>query len=134
MSRRKRKADDLSALAAEVGREDGSDPRDFHAKPWNAPRQASRKSRQLCGQVKDALTLALPACADVLLQSLQVVEVRPAPHTGRLAVLLSKPGEVDGPQVIDALARAAGHLRREVAASISRRHAPELIFEVISVD
>lgn len=130
MSRRRRKADDLSRLAADLGPEDGGDPREFHAKPWDAGKQASRKGRQLCQQVKDALTMALPACADPRVQGLSVLAVEPAPHTGRLLVIL---GDEDGrshAEVLQALGRAAGFLRTEAAAAISRRHAPELVFEL----
>src|SRR5262249_53690581 len=89
MSRRRRKADELANLAAEVGGEDGGDAKEFHARPWNAPKKAGRKGRQLCAQVKDALHGALAACADPVLQALAVVSVEPAPHTGRLRVLVT---------------------------------------------
>ncbi len=128
MSRRKRKADEIANLAAELGSEDGGDPKEFHAKPWDAPKQASRKGQQLCGQVKDALHTALAGCADEVLQGLNVVSVEPAPHTGRLLVLLAAE---DRPAANEALARAAGFLRSQVASAISRRHAPELVFGVI---
>lgn len=32
-------------LAANLGHEDGSDPKEFHTKPWNAPKKASRKGQ-----------------------------------------------------------------------------------------
>jgi ribosome-binding factor A len=147
MSRRKRKAHDLTKLAADLSREDGSNARDFHSKPWNAPQKASRKGQQLCGQVKDALNMALPACADSVLQGLIVVAVEPAPHTGRLLVLVSYPADVERGTVVQALARANGllrgevgssisrryvrFLRGEVGSSISRRNVPELMFEVV---
>jgi ribosome-binding factor A len=131
MSRRKRKADDLLNLAANLGPEDGSDPREFHNKPWNAPKKASRKGQQLCGQVKDALNTALPACADSLLQGLMVITVEPAPHTGRLLVVVSSSADVERTTITQALARATGFLRGEVAATISRRYTPELVFEII---
>jgi ribosome-binding factor A len=131
MSRRKRKADELMKLAADLGHEDGSDPKEFHDKPWNAPKKASRKGQQLCGQVKDALNIALPACADTVLQGLAVMRVLPAPHTGRLLVLVGLPTDVERTAAIQTLARAMGFLRAEVAAAISRRHTPELVFEVI---
>ncbi len=118
-------------LAASLGHEDGSDPKEFHSKPWNAPKKATRKGQQLCGQVKDALGLILPSCADTTLQELSVLGVEPAPHTGRLLVLLHTPEDVDRAIIADALARAAGFLRHEVASAIYRRQAPELIFEVI---
>ena len=128
MSRRKRKADELMDLAAELSSEDGIDPKDFHAKLWDAPKQATRKGQQLCGQVKDALHTALSGCADEVLQGLCVVSVKPAPHTGRLLVVLAAE---DRPAALEALARAAGFLRSQVAAAISRRYTPELVFEIV---
>jgi ribosome-binding factor A len=128
--RRKRTVDELKHLAAELGPEDGGDSREFHDKPWNAPKQASRKAQLLCGQIKDALNLLFPACADVALQGLWVVTVKPAPHTGRLLVLLSLAQREDRAHVLGALSRASAFLRREMATAICRRHAPELIFEV----
>jgi len=84
----------------------------------------------LCGQVKDALHVALAGCADPVLQGLTVVGVEPAPHTGRLRVLVTaEAGERAAAET--AVLRAAGFLRGEVAAAISRRYAPELVFEVI---
>ena len=117
-------------LAAELGGEDGGDPKEFHARPWDTPKQAGRKGQQLCGQVKDALHVALGACADEVLQALEVVLVEPAPHTGRLRVLVAAE-DADRLTAEAALRRAAGFLRTEVAAAISRRYAPELVFEVI---
>src|SRR6516225_8209219 len=88
MSRRRRKADDFKLLAADNSPEDGSDPKDFHTKPWNAPKKAGRKAQQLCQQVKLALHEALAACGDATVQAASVLTVEPAPHTGRLRVLL----------------------------------------------
>lgn len=122
--------DKLANLAAELGGEDGGDPKEFHAKPWDAPKQASRKGQQLCGQVKDALHVAFAACADVVLQGMSVVSVEPVSHTGRLRVLVAA-DDVDRSVAEAALRRAAGFLRCEVASAISRRYAPELVFEVI---
>lgn len=131
MSHRRRKADDLTNLAAELSGEDGTDPKDFHAKPWDAPKQAGRKGRQFCSQVKEALHGAFAGCADPTLQALGVASVEPAPHTGRLRVLVAAPTDVNRIAAEEALRRAAGFLRAEVAAAISRRYAPELVFEVV---
>ncbi len=131
MSRRRRKADELQHLAAEVGGEDGGDPKEFHAKPWDATKQASRKGQQLCAQVKRALHGALAGCADAVLQGLDVVSVEPAPHTGRLRVLLTPAEGIPREAVQAVLVRAAGFLRAEVASAVSRRYAPELVFEVM---
>ena len=130
MSRRRRKPDDLTGLAGDFCNEDGSDPKQFHAKPWNAPKQAGRKALQLCEQVKQALHGALAGCADPVLQALSVLSVEPAPHTGRLLVILSA-DDPDRAAVEASLTRAAGFLRSEVASAVCRRHAPELVFEVL---
>jgi ribosome-binding factor A len=118
----------LARLAAEVGDEDGGDAKEFHAKPWDSPKQAGRKGRQLCAQVKDALRVALAACADDTLQGLDVLAVEPAPHTGRLRVLVAAE---DRNATEAALRRAGGFLRAEVAAAVCRRYTPELVFEVV---
>ena len=128
MSRRRRTKDDPSRLAADRGAEDGGDPREFHARPWNAPRQARRKGRQLCGQIQDALLIALASSADEVLQNLTLVSVESAPHTGRLRVRV---GAENRAMARAALARATGYLRCEVAAVICRRAVPELVFEVV---
>jgi ribosome-binding factor A len=133
MSRRRQKADEFQNLAADRSPEDGSDPKEFHQKPWDAPKQAGRKALQLCQQVKDALHDALAACGDPAVQAASVLAVEPAPHTGRLRVLLGAPADVGRAAVETGVRRAAGHLRAEVAAAISRRHAPELVFGVIEL-
>jgi ribosome-binding factor A len=76
---------------------------------------------------------ALAACGDAALQAAGVLSVESAPHTGRLRVLLGAPEDVGREAVATAAERAAGHLRAEVATAISRRYAPELVFEVIEV-
>ncbi|MDY3556223.1 ribosome-binding factor A [Gemmata sp. JC717] len=131
MSRRRQKADEFRHLADDIGPEDGTDPKDFHAKPWNAPKQASRKGKQLCAQVRQALDGAFAAARDPVIQATSVVGVEPAPHSGRLRVLVAVPPDVIAQHAVEALARASGFLRSEVAAAISRRYAPELVFEVV---
>ncbi len=134
MSRRRRSKDHFADLAAEVGPDDGVDPKEFHRKPWDAPKAASRKALQLCGQVKDALHSVFAGCGDGVLQVLTVVSVEPAPNTGRLRVVVAIPSdghELSREQAGEHLRRAAGVLRSEVAARINRRYAPELAFDVI---
>ena len=133
MSRRRQKADEFKNLAADSSPEDGSDPKEFHAKPWDAPKQAGRKARQLCEQEKSALHGALAACADPAVQAAAVLAVVPAPHTGRLRVLLGAPPDVNSETVASSAKRATGHLRAEAARAINRRYAPELVFEVIEM-
>ena len=117
----------------EPGPEDGTDPKEWHRKPWDAPKAAGRKARQLCGQAAEALHAAVGECADPAVQALTVLQVTPAPHTGRLRVTLTLPadGSVGRAEAEAALARAAGRLRGEVADAVHRRRAPELVFEVV---
>ena len=143
MSRRRQKAnkfkhpagDDPTGFANQSGNaleaSEGTGSFRSYGKPWDAPKQASRKAQQLCQQVRDALTGALAACGDPAVQAGVVIAVGPAPHTGRLRVLVGAPTDVGREAVQAAVDRAAGHLRSEVATAISRRHAPELVFEVI---
>ena len=119
-------------LADELSPEDGTDPKQFHAKPWDAPKQVGRKARQLCEQVKDALQSTFPACADPVLQALLVVGVEPAPNTGRLRVRVTSDWDDLNPHLVHSrLYFAYAMLRCEVARAINRRRAPELTFEVV---
>jgi ribosome-binding factor A len=132
MSRRRQDKVDITGLAADRGPEDGADPKEFHQKPWDAPKKAGRKALQLCGQVRDVLHAALAGCGDGVLQAVAVVGVEPAPHTGRLRVTVAVPadGAVTRDEAAAHLGRAAGLLRSEVAGAIRRRKAPELVFAV----
>ncbi len=135
MSRRRKRVDELATSAIETAAEDGTDPRrDFDRRTWGEARSpAGRKARQLCEQVHRALTVIFPGLADDVLQSLLVVSVEPAPHSGRLLVTVAGPTPTDAtdpPPVAEHLVRAVGRLRSEVAATVHRRKAPELVFRV----
>lgn len=96
-----------------------------------AARKAQRKERQLCRQVQEAVSDALAALNDDVLQDVWVMEVEPAPDAGRLAVIVeSRPGTP--PDVVAArLEKVAGYVRAEVAAAITRKRAPTLAFQVL---
>jgi ribosome-binding factor A len=115
---------ELLKACAEVGPEDGADPRDFFRK--RPPRVPNRKALQLCSQVAQALDGVLRTCGDDVLRDLTVVSVVPAPNAGRLLVTLSGPVEAGLAQ--ERLQRASGLLRSEIAAAVHRRRAPELTF------
>src|SRR5262249_55845933 len=93
-----------------------------------------RKSRQLCGQVAEALDAILAGdCGDTVLQNLQVVRVDPAPDTSRLLVTVrvsAGPDPASPVQVLEHLARASGRLRYEVAGATPRKRARVLVFRV----
>jgi ribosome-binding factor A len=94
-------------------------------------KRSSQKTAQLCRQVFRAVSLALEECGDDVLRELSVVDVEPAPDASRLLVRVSVPvagGELALPEVLARLGRAGGFLRRQVAAAITRKRAPELMF------
>src|SRR5437660_11636997 len=67
-------------LSADVGPEDGLDPRDFFRR--EPPRRTNRKALQLCRQVERTLGFVLAGeCGDDLLRELCVVSVVPAPNS-----------------------------------------------------
>ena len=96
----------------------------------------NRKAIQLCRQVSDTLGLVLAGeFDDELLHNLQVVSVDPAPNASQLAVtvLADVPGrDVEPQQVLERLEQVAGRLRCEVAAAITRKRAPRLVFHVLA--
>lgn len=136
MKRRRQALRGWETSAAELGREDGTDPKAFHDKPWNRPPRANRKASQLCGQVTEALHGILSGMADERLQNLTVVKVEPAPNTGRLRVTVAGLTLADATDpttrtnAMVALTKAGGMLRSEVARAIYRKHAPELVFHL----
>jgi ribosome-binding factor A len=121
----------LRSLCAEVHDEDGVDPRQT---PRDQGRKKSlRKSHQLCRQVFETLSDVLAGQnGDDRLRSLHVVSVVPAPDVSRLLVTLSPlPTErLDPAEVLERLHRASARLRCEVAAAITRRRVPILVFRL----
>ncbi|MDB5323926.1 MAG: ribosome-binding factor [Phycisphaerales bacterium] len=93
------------------------------------------KTAQLCRQVFQALSMALGDCGDDVLRGLLVHDVDPAPNAGRLLVrvgfsAVSEP--IGVAEVVSRLEQASGFLRREVAAAITRKRAPELMFVLVA--
>ena len=136
MSRRKSSRVNRQPDVDELGQEDGSDPKKFHDKRQQFPpgREPGRKAWQLCGQVQDALRGILASCSEDRLQNLMVISVEPAPNTGRLMVTVADPVSADAADrtlSYEAIHRALGLIRVEVAAAVNRRKAPELVFRVV---
>ena len=118
----------------EIHADDGINPADFF-RPTRRRNSDRRKSLQLCHQVADTLSLVLSAEFGEELSDLRVVEVRPAPDSTQLLVLVTPAiahAVVDRQAVANRLAAAAGRLRSEVAASITRKRAPRLLFQLIA--
>ncbi len=91
----------------------------------------NRKDLQLCRQVFDALTYALADVDDPVIDDLVLASVVPAPSAARVQVTLVPSHDDIDPD--DALARVreiADELREEVAAEVTRKRAPELVFRI----
>lgn len=96
----------------------------------NSRPRADRKTMQLCRQVQRALTFALPETGDDALLSAMVEDVQPAPDASQLLVSVRT---TDDPMtVLNALHAHTGRLRSAVAEFITRRKAPELLFQMVS--
>ena len=96
---------------------------------FSSGRQAKRKARQFCRQVQRALNLALAdRHSDDGLSNLFVEDVSPAPDCGQLLVHVVVPAQRPVAEALAALRQDAPRLRSEVAATITRKRAPELSF------
>jgi ribosome-binding factor A len=122
----------LRRLCAEVHPDDGTDPRD-ESRGGRSRRKVRRKARQLGRQVAETLEAVLAGERDDVLRGLRVVSVAPVPGGPRLLVTVAaRPSsEPVGPEVVlERLAIASGRLRCEVAAAITRRRAPVLVYRL----
>jgi len=94
-------------------------------------RQVERKVRQLCRQVQEAVSTALGSLDDDLLNSTWVAGVEPEPDASRLVVFIEVGDEVSSESLFARLDRVGGWLRSEVAAAITRKRTPSLVFRVL---
>lgn len=122
---------ELMKLCAELGPEDGIDPRDlFKANRKDSP----RKAHQLCHQVAETLSIELASRTDAPVADLSVVRVEPAPDSSHLLVLVASI-EPDRTlverEVLAELDAMAGVLREEIARAITRRRVPTLTFRLL---
>ncbi len=74
-------------------------------------------------------------CGDAVLRNLHVVDVTPFPDASRLMVAVAsvdgKTEREHGPDIIlEHLQHASGHLRCEVAAAVTRKRAPLLVYRL----
>lgn len=80
----------------------------------------------------DALSLALGELDDPLLEELILESVTPAPNSSRVQVLFVPSNDkVDVSAALARLEEIAGELRTEVAAEVTRKKAPELVFRIV---
>jgi ribosome-binding factor A len=89
---------------------------------------------QLCTQVQRTVEqVILGDLDDDVLRNLYVVSVMPAPDDSRLLVTVGpfdSNVEIDPVQVMEHLGAASAHIRTEVAAAITRKKAPTLVYQV----
>ena len=89
------------------------------------------KDLQVCRQVFDALTYALAEVDDPMIDDLVLVSVTPAPSAARVRVtLMPSHDSIDPAAALARLHEIAPELREEVAAEVSRRRVPELVFSI----
>jgi ribosome-binding factor A len=96
---------------------------------------AGRKTLQLCSQVADTLNHVLSGQRDDVLRDLQVMSVVPAPNASQLLVTVypvsAADTTFDDEEIQGHLLAAVGRLRGEVAASITRKKTPKLLFQIV---
>jgi ribosome-binding factor A len=124
----------LLAHCGQLHEDDGVDPRQFFKTDKQRDKQ-NHKTRQLCHQVAETLGLVLAGeFGDERLHGLQVASVEPASDASQLTVTLRTGDPCDAievQEILNRLATVGGRLRCEVAAAISRKRTPRLLFRVI---
>ena len=91
----------------------------------------NRKDLQLCRQVFDALTYALAELDDPMIADLVLASVVPAPSAARVQVtLVPSHAAIDPDAALARVRELADELREEVAAEVTRRRVPELVFRI----
>lgn len=132
MKRRMIRRPRRESLCAELGEDDGIDPRRFFK---NEDAGDDRKTQQLCKQVFRTLVLVLGGeCRDAVLHEVEIQSVLPAPDSSRLLVTVEFGGSLRARTPEDILGRLQAvqpFLRCEVAAAICRKRAPDLVFQVL---
>lgn len=133
MNRKRISKKNVQSLCGEIHPDDGIDPKDFF-RPRRKRPSDQRKASQLCHQVADTLGLVLSGEFGDELRDLRVVSVTPAPDASQLRVLVAPAfdgASLDANVVSEKLLAATGRLRSEVAAAITRKRAPKLLFQFI---
>jgi len=134
MAHDKRHSERLRALCGELHDDDGVDPREFF-RPNRQRDKARHKSQQLCRQVQRTLDLVLSGeTRDELLGALRIVSVTSSEDSSALVVTVVAdvpPDRFDRAQIEARLAAMSGWLRSEVAAAITRRRTPLLVFHLL---
>ncbi len=122
----------MRQLCAELDPEDGIDPRRQRRKRERLGSRSNHKQYQLCGAVFRAVSLALEDSESEVLRSLMVRDVLPGDRAGPMRVVVAPRGDwlADADEILALLRANCGRLREDVARSVERRYAPQLVFEV----
>lgn len=130
----RRAREQMRALCGEIHEDDGVDPREFF-KAGRSRRKPDHKTARLCGQVAQTIDQILAGeTGDDDLRCLRVASVRPAPDASRMlvSVVADAPGgDFNRARAETRLQAASGRLRTAVAAAITRRKAPSLLFVLL---
>lgn len=93
--------------------------------------RSGHKDLQVCRQVFDALTYALAELDDPMIEELSLASVMPAPNAARVLVTLVPTRDgIDPAAALERLQGAMPDLREEVAAELTRKRVPELVFRI----
>ena len=109
---------------------DGKNPRDdksIHSYEKRDP--AIYRQQRLCRQIAETLSLALSDASDSMVAAVQLLMVKPRKGAKSVTVRVATT-EPEVAEVRDALKACEGWLRSEIAAAISRKRVPRLVFEV----
>jgi ribosome-binding factor A len=134
MNRKRFSKRSMQPLCGEIHSDDGVDPHEFF-RPARKKSNGSRKVLQLCNQVAETLNLIFGNEFGEEIGDIRVVAVTPAPDASQLLVVVGPAitgTSVEAAAVVSSLTAAAGRLRSEVAAAITRRRAPKLLFRCVN--
>ncbi|MFN7627823.1 MAG: hypothetical protein ACK5PZ_13410 [Pirellula sp.] len=134
MKHRKTTIKHNAELSGSLQSGDGEDPRYDVRSSFSSSNKFDRKAAQLCSQIRRALEFIIPEVLQDSDWDAVVLDVRPAPNTGHLLVLLQAIEDLDGDrcqQLEAAVFRRVGQIRTAVAGSIQRRKVPTLTFRVV---
>ena len=93
--------------------------------------RSGHKDLQVCRQVFDALTYALAELDDPTIEELSLASVTPAPNAARVLVTMVPTRDgIDPATALERLRVSMSDLREEVAAELTRKRVPELVFRI----
>lgn len=137
MTLSRRQGEQMRALCEELREDDGIDPRRFF-KPSRMRDKEHRKAKQLCRQVHKTLDLVLSGeIHNESLNGLRIVSILPGTDSSRLLITVVAdvdPANFHRQEIETGLATIEGKLRLAVAAAITRKKTPVLVFQVLGPD